>query len=119
MIVASTQTSVSEPVTIRPSACSARRCCSRKGSNFCSCTAVGFHSYLSAWGQAVGFSCAIAGIPTNRDPDGTDLPDDPARRKYAMRVIRELQHGEEHNWSGWKMEVTQGSTPCMATPLRR
>ena len=28
------------------------------------------------------------------EPDGTELPDDAAAREYAIRVIRELQHGD-------------------------
>ena len=39
------------------------------------------------------------------DPDGTELLDDAAARDYAIRIIREVQHGEEHNWTGWTMEV--------------
>ena len=42
------------------------------------------------------------------DPDGTEMPDDATARDYAIRIIREVQHGEEHNWTGWTMEVRQG-----------
>ena len=51
------------------------------------------------------------------DPDGTELPDDAAVREYAIRNIRELQHGEEHNWKGWTMEVLAGPAHCVANPL--
>ena len=53
------------------------------------------------------------------DPDGTELPDDAAARDYAIRVIREVQHGEEHNWTGWTMEVRQGSALSGNFPLKR
>jgi hypothetical protein len=53
------------------------------------------------------------------DPDGTELPDDAAARDYAIRVIREVQHGEEHNWTGWTMEVRQGGALCGKSPLKR
>jgi hypothetical protein len=36
------------------------------------------------------------------------MPDDATARDYAIRIIREVQHGEEHNWTGWTMEVRQG-----------
>ena len=53
------------------------------------------------------------------DPDGTELLDDAAARDYAIRVIREVQHGEEHNWTGWTMEVRQGSALCGKSRLKR
>jgi hypothetical protein len=51
------------------------------------------------------------------DPDGTELPDDAAARDYAIRIIREVQHGEEHNWTGWTMEVRQGQRIVWQIPF--
>ena len=51
------------------------------------------------------------------DPDGTDVPDDAAARDYAIRIIREVQHGEEHNWTGWTMEVWQGGRRVWHLPF--
>jgi hypothetical protein len=51
------------------------------------------------------------------DPDGTEVPDDAAARDYAIRIIREVQHGEEHNWTGWTMEVRQGQRIVWQIPF--
>ena len=51
------------------------------------------------------------------DPDGTELPDDAAARDYAIRIIREVQHGEEQNWTGWAMEVRQGQRIVWQIPF--
>jgi Domain of unknown function (DUF6894) len=60
---------------------------------------------------------AVLNSDRHDDPDGTELPDDAAARTYAMKVIRELQHGEGHNWRGWTMEVTQGQRLVWQTPF--
>ena len=53
------------------------------------------------------------------DPDGTELPDDAAARDYAIRVIREVQHGE--NTTGWDGRWRSGraSALCGKSPLKR
>ena len=53
------------------------------------------------------------------DPDGTEVPDDAAARDYAIRIILQVQHGEEHNWTGWTMEVRQASALRGKSPLKR
>jgi hypothetical protein len=53
------------------------------------------------------------------DPDGTELPDDAAARDYAIRVIRELQHGEGHNWGDRRWRSRRASALCGKSPSRR
>ena len=60
---------------------------------------------------------AVKDAARYHDPDGTELPDDAAARDYAIRVIREVQHGEEHNWRGWTMEVRQGQRIVWQIPF--
>ena len=60
---------------------------------------------------------AVKDAARYHDPDGTELPDDADARDYAIRVIREVQHGEEHNWRGWTMEVRQGQRIVWQIPL--
>jgi hypothetical protein len=44
-------------------------------------------------------------------------PNDAAAREYAIRVIRELQHGEGENWKGWMMEIYSERAQGLANPL--
>jgi hypothetical protein len=60
---------------------------------------------------------AVNGSARYDDPDGPELPDDAAARDYAIRVIRELQHGEGHSWRGWTMEVTEGQRLVWQIPF--
>ena len=41
------------------------------------------------------------------DPDGTELPDDGAARKWALQVIHDLKRNNETAWKGWTIEVTE------------
>ena len=50
------------------------------------------------------------------DPDGTELPDDAATRMYAMKVIRELQHGEGTQLEGMD-DGGHAAACCVANPL--
>jgi hypothetical protein len=60
---------------------------------------------------------AVRNSDRHDDPDGTELADDAAAREYAMRVIRELQHGDGDNWRGWTMEVTQDGRRVWQIPF--
>ena len=60
---------------------------------------------------------AVKDAARYEDPDGMELPDDAAVRDYAIRVIREVQHGEDHNWTGWTMEVRQGQRIVWQIPF--
>jgi hypothetical protein len=62
---------------------------------------------------------AVNGSARYDDPDGTELPDDAAARDYAIRVIRELQHGEGHNWGDGRWRSRRASALCGKSPSRR
>ena len=62
---------------------------------------------------------AVKDAARYHDPDGTELPDDAAARDYAIRVIREVQHGEEHNWRGGRWRSGRASELCGRSPLKR
>jgi hypothetical protein len=51
------------------------------------------------------------------DPDGTELPDDGAARKWALQVIRDLTRNNETAWKGWTIEVTEGGRQVWQIPF--
>jgi hypothetical protein len=60
---------------------------------------------------------AVFGPERHGDMHGTDLTDDDAAREYAVRIIRDLRHGDAHDWRGWTMEVTQGKRLVWQLPF--
>ena len=51
------------------------------------------------------------------DPDGTELPDDGAARKWALQVIHDLKRNNETAWKGWTIEVTEGDRQVWQIPF--
>jgi hypothetical protein len=49
--------------------------------------------------------------------EGVQLPDDPAAREFALKVMRGLMQIEGENWEGWTMEVTQGGRRVWRLPF--
>jgi hypothetical protein len=51
------------------------------------------------------------------DPDGTELPDDGAAHKEALRIIGDLKRNNVGIWTGWTIEVTDGGRRVWQIPF--
>ena len=52
---------------------------------------------------------AVHNSHVHDDPEGTELSDDGAAHKEALRIIRELKRNNVGMWTGWTIEVTDGA----------
>jgi hypothetical protein len=43
-----------------------------------------------------------------KDPEGVDLPNDPAACEEAARIIRQLKEQSHNNWDGWTIVIMEG-----------
>jgi hypothetical protein len=48
------------------------------------------------------------GGDTIRDPDGTDLPDEPAAKEHARHIACELMRQRQQRTRSWRIEVCDG-----------